>query len=81
MEGDDGVDHGGHGDDGEEGGGDAADAVAEVEEADGEAAQDDGEVEPGEECALVGEEDFGFDAGGEGDAFAWMLLVGFFLGF
>jgi hypothetical protein len=49
---------------------DLADAVAEVEEADGQAAQDDGEVEPGEEGALVGEEDFGLDAGGEGDAFA-----------
>ncbi len=44
--------------------------AAEVQEADGEAAEDDGEVEPGEEGAFVGEEDFGFDAGGEGDAFA-----------
>lgn len=53
-------------------GADLADAVAKVEQADGEAAEDDGEVEPGEEGALVGEEDFGFDASGEGDAFAWM---------
>ena len=43
---------------------------AEVEQADREAAEDDCEVEPGEEGALVGEEDFGLDAGGEGDAFA-----------
>ena len=50
---------------------DLADSVAEVEEADGEAAEDDGEVEPGEEGAFVGEEDFGFYAGGEGDALAW----------
>lgn len=71
MEGDHGVDHGCHGDNGEEGGGDAADAVAEVEEADCEPAEDDGEVEPGEEGALVGEEDFWFDAGWEGDALAW----------
>lgn len=63
-----GVDHGAHGDEGEEAGGDATDGVAEVEEADGETAEDDGEVEPGEEGALIGEEDFGFDAGGEGDA-------------
>ena len=48
-----------------------ANGVAEVEEADGEAAEDYGEVEPGEEGAFVGEEDFGFYAGGEGDAFAW----------
>ena len=71
MEGNEGVGHGGHGDEGEEPGGDLADLVAEVEEADGQAAEDDGEVEPGEERALVGEEDFGLDAGGEGDAFAW----------
>lgn len=48
----------------------ATDAVAKVQKTDGEAAEDDGEVEPGEEGALVGEEDFGLDAGGEGDAFA-----------
>ena len=70
MEGDEGVEHGAHGDEGEEAGGDLANAVAEVEEADGEAAEDDGEVEPGEEGALIGEEDFWFDAGGEGDSFA-----------
>jgi len=48
-----------------------ADAIAKVEETDGEAAQDDGEVEPGEKGAFVCEEDFGLDADGEGDAFAW----------
>lgn len=54
-----------------------ADGVAEVEQADGQTAQDDGEVEPAEEGALVGEEDFGFYAGGQGDAFAWVeVLVG-----
>ena len=76
MEGHEGVEHGGEGDEGEEAGGDLADAVAEVEEADGQAAQDDGEVEPGEEGAFVGEEDFGLDAGGEGDAFAWDRVDG-----
>lgn len=50
-------------------GGGAADAVAEVQEADGETAENDGEVEPGEEGALVGEEDFGLDADGKGDSF------------
>ena len=43
--------------------------VGEIEETDGEAAEEDGEVEPGEEGTFVGEEDFGFDADGEGDAF------------
>lgn len=43
---------------------------AKVEQTDGEATEDDGEVEPGEKGALVGEEDFGLDSGGEGDAFA-----------
>lgn len=46
VEGDECIDHGRHGDDGEEGGGDAANAITKVEQPDGEAAQDDGEVEP-----------------------------------
>lgn len=66
------VAHCGDGDEGEEDGGDSRGrGVAEVEQAHGEAAEDYGEVEPGEEGAFVGEEDFGLDAGGEGDAFAW----------
>lgn len=40
------VDHGGHGDGGEQACTDATYAVAEVEEADREAAEDDSEVEP-----------------------------------
>lgn len=64
------VDHRRHRHDRETRGGDPAHAVAEVEQAHGETAEDDGEVEPGEEGAFVGEEDFGFDACGEGDAFA-----------
>lgn len=64
------VQHGEHGDCSEDGGGDLANAVAEVEEAHGEATEDDGEVEPGEEGTLVGEEDLWLDAGGEGDALA-----------
>ncbi|KFY09126.1 hypothetical protein V492_05596 [Pseudogymnoascus sp. VKM F-4246] len=51
--------------------GDEGGAVAEVEHSQGQSAEDDGAVEPGEEGALVGEEDFGLDACGEGDAFAW----------
>ena len=70
VEGVEGVEHRRHCDGGEADGADPADAVAEVEKADGEAAEDGGEVEPGEECALIGEEDFWFDASGEGDAFA-----------
>ena len=64
------IDHRRHGHQREKTGGDAADGVAEVEQADGEATEDDGEVEPGEEGALVGEEDLGLDARGEGDALA-----------
>jgi hypothetical protein len=60
--------HSHHSNEGEQASADFPDFVAEVEKADGEAAEYDGEVEPGEEGALVGEEDFGFDACGEGDA-------------
>ena len=72
MKRDEGVDHGTHGNEGKEAGGDAADSIAKVEKADGEASEDNGEVEPGEKGALVGEEDFGLHAGGEGDALSWL---------
>jgi hypothetical protein len=65
------VDHRHQSNECEESSADLSDAVAEVEEADGKAAEDDGEVEPWEEGALVGEEDFGLNAGREGDALAW----------
>lgn len=68
--GDEGVDHGEHGDAGEEKGRDEGDAVAKVEHANGQGANDDGEVEPREKGALVGEEDLGLDARGQGDALA-----------
>lgn len=71
MEGDESVDHSAHGDNGEESGGDAAYRVTEIEESHGEPAEDDGEVKPRQEGALVGEENLGFDARGEGDAFPW----------
>ena len=71
VEGVEGVQHRCHRDGGEEGGADLADAVAKIEEADGEATEQGGEVEPGEKGAFVGEVDFWLDAGGEGDAFAW----------
>lgn len=45
--------------------------ASEVQQTDREAAEDDGEIEPGEKGSFVGEKDFGFDAGGEGDSFAW----------
>ena len=71
-----GINHGGHRDDGEEEGGDEGRTVAEIQHADSKGAEDHGEVEPAEEGALVGEEDFGFDAGGEGDALALGMLDG-----
>lgn len=40
------IDHSSHGDEGEEGGRDPADTITKIEQADGEAAQDDGEVKP-----------------------------------
>lgn len=71
VECDQGVDHGHQSYDREEAGGDLTHAVAEVQQADGQTAEDDGEVEPGEEGTFVGEEDFRLDAGGEGDTLAW----------
>lgn len=46
VEGEEGVDHSHHGNEGEEAGGNLANLVAEVEQANREAAEDDGEVEP-----------------------------------
>lgn len=46
VEGKEGVNHGHHGNKGEEGGGYFSNLVAKVKEADCEAAEDDGEVEP-----------------------------------
>lgn len=46
VEGKEGVNHGHHGNKGEEAGGDFSNLVAKVKEADCEAAEDDGEVEP-----------------------------------
>ena len=70
VEGDDGVNHGRHCDDGEEGSGYATDSVAKIEQADSQTAEDDGEIQPREERSLVGEEDFGLNASGKGDALA-----------
>jgi hypothetical protein len=70
MERDKRIHHRSDSDQSEHDGGDPTGAVAEVEEAHGETAEDDSKVQPGEEGAFVGEEDFGFDAGGEGDALA-----------
>lgn len=65
-----GVQHGGHGDDGEQEGRDEGRPVAEVQHAHGEGAEDYGEVQPRQEGSLVGEEDLGLDAGGEGNPLA-----------
>lgn len=46
VEGEESVDHSHHGNEGEEAGGNLANLVAEVEQANREAAEDDGEVEP-----------------------------------
>ena len=70
MEGAQSIDHGEESNDGEYCRRDASDTVTEIEKADSEAAEDDGEVEPGEKSALIGEEDFGLHSGGEGDALA-----------
>jgi len=70
MEGEEGIQHRGHGNQSEQPGADLSDLVAEIEKADSETAEDDGEVEPGEEGALIGEEDFWLDTDGQGDALA-----------
>jgi len=74
VEGDQSVDHGGHGDQGEQTSRDLTDLVTEVEETDGETAQDDGKVKPTEESTLVGEEDLGLDTSGQGDALACEVI-------
>ena len=71
MERDQGVHHRTHGHKRKQARGYAANRVAEVEQPDGEAAEQDREVEIGEERTLVGKEDFGLDARGEGNALAW----------
>lgn len=70
MKGDKCVEHRSHGDEGEEPRAYPTDAVAKIEKADSQAAQDDGEVEPGEEGALIGEEDLGLDPRRKGDSFS-----------
>lgn len=63
--------HRGHRDAREQEGRDKGRAVTEVEHADGQSAQNDGEVEPREEGPLVSEENFGLDARRERDALAY----------
>ena len=71
VEGNKGIDHAPHCHNGEKPGADAGRGIgAKVQQADRETAEDDCEIEPGEEGALICEEDFGLDPGGEGDAFA-----------
>lgn len=64
------IDHDHHGHKREHAGRDAADTVAKVEQANAEGSQEDCEVEPGQEGALVGEKDFGLDTDRKGDALA-----------
>ena len=65
------IDHAPHCHDREEPGADTGSGIgAEVQQTDREAAEDDGEVEPGQEGALIREEDLGLDSGGEGNAFS-----------
>jgi len=70
MECNKGVDHGAHGDESEQTRRDTADGISEIKQADGKTTEDDSEVEPGEEGTLIREEDFGLDAGWEGDPLA-----------
>lgn len=67
------VNHRPHSDQGEEPRRDTTDGISEVEEPHRQATEDDGEVQPGEERALVGEEDFGSTRVGRAMRFpAWM---------
>lgn len=69
------IHHCGHGDEREQSGTDLPDLVTEVEKSNGQTAEDDAEIQPREECAFIGEEDFWFDPDREGDAFAYGLDV------
>ena len=64
------VEHCAHGNHGEDSRTDLPNFVTEVQKADGQATEDDSEIEPGEEGTFVGKEDFGLDASREGNAFA-----------
>ena len=57
MERDEGVQHRAHCHEREQAGRYAAHLIAKVEQAHGQAAEDYGKVEPGEECSFIGEED------------------------
>jgi hypothetical protein len=70
MEGDECVHHSSHADEREQAGADLAHLVTEVEQANRQTTQNDGEIQPREKCPLVCEEDFGFDPCGKGDSFA-----------
>lgn len=70
VEGGQGVHHHDHRDKHEHARRDASDTVAKVQETDRQGAEKDGEVEPGQEGALVGEKDLGLDTHGQGDALA-----------
>lgn len=70
VESDQGIDHSGHGNQSKEASRDLAHLVAEVEETDGETAENDGEVQPTEEGTLVGEEDLGLNASRQSNALA-----------
>lgn len=51
-----------------------SDSVAKVQEADGETTEDDGKVEPREECTFIGKENLGLDADWEGYALSWQRI-------
>ena len=64
------INHSTHRNQGEETSTYSPDIVTEIEKTNGEAAEDDGKIEPAQECPFVGEEDFGLNAGRQCDAFA-----------
>ena len=55
----------------EEEGRDEGGAIAKVEHAQGQGPKHDGEVEPREECTLIGKENLGFNASGKSNTLAW----------
>lgn len=62
------VDHGQHGNECEQTSTDSSNQVTEVQQTHTQGAQNDGEVQPGKEGSLIGEEHFWLDSGRQGDS-------------
>jgi hypothetical protein len=74
MEGEQRIQHSQHGYGGEDCSADLANTVAKVEKTDGKTTENDGKVEPGEKCTLIGEKHLWLNASGQSNALAWVSV-------